>query len=124
MPRAVAKGAQLHPRHVSLGFTSRRIVSLDENNWAWTSVEIQYRRACEKVSSGAAHGIDALGVNLGIWDHALCAHAALSVLQDEFNYTPKIAKDWDIHAMLFLVRMRASAARAGIRRNIRYSRHK
>jgi hypothetical protein len=63
--------------------------------------------------------MDALGVNLGIWDHALCAYAALSVLQDEFNYAPKIAKDWDIHAMLFLVRVRASATRPGIRRNIR-----
>jgi hypothetical protein len=54
----------------------------------------------------------------------LCAHAALFVLQDEFNYAPKIAKDWDIHAMLFLVRMRASATRPGIRWNIRYSTHK
>jgi hypothetical protein len=63
--------------------------------------------------------MDALGVNLGIWDHALCAHAALSVLQEEFNYAAKIAKDRGIQAMLFLVRVRASATRTGIRRNIR-----
>lgn len=54
----------------------------------------------------------------------MCAHAALSLLQGEFGYAAKIARDRGIQAMLFLVRMRASATRPGIRRNIRYSSNK